>query len=226
MFSNRQAWGPGQTIDISKYTNFDEILKEYGAKESEYNKPSIQHHGMVKEYNVVAQLPACVNFLNRMNEEHRKRSERALSTFIIAEEIGMTVNPHTKATVRASLYLAAINQLADNPELCPHKIDECPVCHKKDIQHQKESHFAKMEELMRELFTGDNVEAGVKLIKEGYHKVRSPFIHDGILSGGENEGGWIADDPANLQFLENLVNYTNSCRRLILLYIQERATEA
>ncbi|MBP9852836.1 MAG: hypothetical protein QG629_194 [Patescibacteria group bacterium] len=215
---------PGQSIDITNNSDFDAIIAEYLAEGQDHNKPDIQHHGMVREHNVLDKLPACVTLLNNMDTSSRTKAERALSTFIISEEIGRTVNPHTKATVRASLYLSAINQLAENPEICTHVIGECPVCQKHNVQHQKTSHVKKIEELMRELFTGNNLDNGINLIKHGYYSVRSPFLHDGILSGGENEGGWIADDPANLQFEENLINYMNTCRQLILLFIQKYGT--
>lgn len=220
--------GPGNStsIDISKHPDFDAVLREYTAEEAEYNVPGIQHHGSVKEYNNIPLFVAAVRLVNKMKRQHRERAERALSTFIIAEEIGQTVNPQTKGTVRASLYLSAINQLADNPELCSHIVDECPICHKKNIQHQKTSHPVEIEQLMRELFAGSNLENSIELIKENYNKVRSPFLHDGKLSGGENEGSWIADDPASLQFFEKLINFESSCRQLIELYIQKRAVEA
>src|SRR5690606_1571585 len=141
--------------------------------------------------------------------------------FMVAEEISGGVNPHTKATVSAALYLSAIDQLADNPELCSHKIDTCPDCGKRDVRHQKTSHPFEIEKLMRELFTGKNLEQGVKLIKTSYNRVRSPFLHEGRLAGGENEGGWISDDPAHLQFEEDRVNFMNTCRHLLQLYMQK-----
>lgn len=213
--------GPGNSVDISKYPDIDAILKEYGSEEKDYNQPDIQHHGMVKEYNAVQFFPYSTHLMNKMGNEDREKAERALQTFIIAEEIGQTVNPHTKATVRATLYLSAINQLAEKTEDCPHKIDACPVCGKQVI-HQKVGHAKRIEELMRKLLTGKNLEHGIKLIKNGYYSVRSPFLHEGTLSGGENEGGWIADNPANLQFEEDLVNYMNTCRKLIQLFIQAK----
>lgn len=213
---------PGSNVDITNYPDVTSIIKEFGAEEKSYNKPDIQHHGMVREYNTVQLLPASTNFMNKMKDDEREKAERALQTFIIAEEIGYTVNPHTKATVRATLYLSAINQLAEKTEDCTHRIDKCPEC-SKPVVHQKVGHAKRVEELMRKLLTGKNLEHGVKLIKSGYYSVRSPYLHEGTLSGGENEGGWIADDPENLQFEENLVNYMNTCRKLIQLYIQAGA---
>lgn len=213
---------PGNSIDLVEYKGLDDILAVFGAEEKGYNKPDIQHHGMVREYNAVAFFPLSTHLMNGMNVEDREKAERALQTFIVAEEIGRTVNPHTKSTVRATLYLSAINQLAKATEDCGYRIEACPECGK-PIVHQKTGHAKRIEELMRELLTGKNLEQGIKLIKDGYYSVRSPFLHEGMLSGGENEGGWIADDPANLQFEENLVNYMNSCRRLIQLFIQANA---
>ena len=219
--------GNSRSIDISQYSDFDAIKSEFIASKEEYDIPDVQHAGSVKEYNIVAQFVGLVGLLNKMESEDRERAERALATFIIAEEIGMTVNPQTKGTVRASLYLSAIDQLADNPETCPYSaINECAECHKKDIRHQKTSHAAEIEKLMRELFTGQNLEDGIKLIRSNYNKIRSPFLHDGKLSGGENEGGWITDDPANLQFFEKLINFESTSRQLIELFIQKRAIEA
>lgn len=212
----------GNVVDITKFPDLKAVLDEFGSEGQNYNKPEIQHHGMIREYNTVRLLPLCTELMNKMQDTDRKKAERALQTFIIAEEIGQTVNPHTKATVRATLYLSAINQLAENIEDCPHKIAACPKCGK-TIIHQKIGHAKRIEELMRRLMTGKNLEHGIKLIKTGYYSVRSPFLHEGTLSGGETEGGWIADNPENLQFEENLINYMNTCRKLIQLFIQAGA---
>lgn len=214
---------PSNRIDVVKYQNFDDVLKDYIADEASYNKPGTQHAGLVMEYDVIKQVPALIHFLNNMAETDREKAERALQTFIVAEEIGMTINPQNKATVRATLYLSAINQLADRPEPCAHKFEECPVCKKVNIEHQKTSHVSKIEELLRELFTGDNLERGIKFIKKSFHGVRSPFLHEGKLSGGENSGGWISDNTENVQFLEDLVNYISTSRKLIQLFMQKRA---
>src|SRR5690606_15175235 len=107
-------------------------------------------------------------------------------------------------------------------EYCANVID-CEVCGKSGIKHQTIGHAKRIEELMRSLLTGDNLDSGIKLIKNGYYNVRSPFLHDGLLSGNEHDGGWISDKPDSVQFEENLVNYMNTCRRLIQLYMQARA---
>lgn len=211
----------GSTVDISSFENADDVFREYQAQESEYNQPDIQHAGLVREYNIMQLMPACVSLFNRLPQDHRAKVEKALQTFVVAEEINRSVNAHMKATVVASLHLSAIDQLADTPQLCTHKIDECPECGKSNVQHQKTSHPDEIEKLMRDLFTGNNLEQGVNLIRQSYNRVRSQFLHEGRLAGGETNGGWISSDPTNLQFMEDSVNYANTCRRLLQLYIQK-----
>jgi len=61
----------------------------------------------------------------------------------------------------------------------------------------------------------------VRLIRKSYNRVRSLFLHEGKLSGGETEGGWISDNPTNIQFMEDGVNYMTTCRHLLQLYMQK-----
>lgn len=212
----------GHSIDVNDKESLDEIIREYGVDEDDYNQSDIQTAGLVKDYEAFHLLQASVYWFNRMKDDGRERAERALQTFVVAEEIGSLVNPHTKGTVRASLYLSAINQLADDPVECTaHHIDHCYTCGKDNIRHQSVGHVGQIEKLLRDNFTGDNLEFGVKFIKSSYHRVRSPFLHDGKLSGNEKNESW--SSPTALQFEEDLVNYMNTCRRLIQLYMQNDA---
>lgn len=212
----------GHRIEIDGGKLLDKIIEEHGVSEEIYNQSGIQTAGLVKDYEAFHLLQASVHWFNKMNDEGRERVERALQTFVVAEEIGTLVNPHTKGTVRASLYLSAINQLADNPIECTaHRIAHCDTCGKDNICHQSVGHVGQIEKLLRDNFTGDNLEFGVKFIKSSYHRVRSPFLHDGKLSGNEKSGNW--SSPTSLQFEEDLVNYMNTCRRLIQLFMQNSA---
>lgn len=212
----------GHRVDINGSKSLDEIIKAHGVSEDVYNQSGIQTAGLVKDYEAFHLLQASVYWFNRMNDKGRERAERALQTFVVAEEIGTLVNPHTKGTVRASLYLSAINQLADDPVDCErHNIRVCRACGKKAIKHQSVGHAGQIEKLLRDNFTGDNLELGVKLIKKSYHRVRSPFLHDGKLAGNEKNSSW--SSPTALQFEEDLANYVNTCRRLIQLFMQNNA---
>jgi hypothetical protein len=211
----------GQTVGLSDADALDSVLEKYQAQKSEYDKPNIQHVGMVREYNVIEGLPVIIHLFNNLPDDNRSRAEKALQTFATTEEISHMPNPNKKATLTTALYLSAIDQLADNPKLCEHEIAVCPKCGKKDVRHQQTSHPDEIEKIMRELFTGKHLNDGVKLIKKSYHRVRSSFLHDGLLVGGENEGGWVSDEPKNLQFLEDSVNCMNTCRALLQLYIQK-----
>lgn len=209
------------SIDISGFEDVDAIFKEHFAEDQQYNQPGIQHAGLVREYNIIEKFSACVIFFNNLPSKKMKKVERSLHTFVIAEELSHNVNPQMKATVVASLYLSSIDQLADAPELCTYKMDECSVCGKKNIQHQKTSHPDEIEKLMRDLFTGTNLDHGVQLMRRSYSRVRSLFLHEGKLSGGEIDGGWISDNPKNIQFMEDSVNFMTTCRHLLQLYMQK-----
>lgn len=207
-------------IDISSFRTFSEIKKEYKATRELHDQPKMQTSGMVPDRRALGYFYASVYYFNRMTKERRLRLERALHTFVVAEEIGTLVNPQTKDTVVASLYLSAINQLAESPKNCSHTISRCPVCGKSDIQHQTTSHTGQIEALMREYFTGKQLKSGIKFIKKSYHNVRSLFLHEGKLSGNElNEYDW--GSPTYARHMEDLVNYQITCRRLLQLFIQK-----
>lgn len=212
----------GYRVEIDDKSSLEEIIKAHGATKEILDQPGIQTAGLVKDYEAFHLLQASIHWFNRMDDEARERAERALQTFVVAEEMGTLVNPHTKGTVRAALYLSAINQLADDPIECEdYRIQHCETCGKDNIRHQAVGHVGQIEKLLRDNFTGKNLESGVKFIKNSYHRVRSPFLHDGKLSGNEKSGGWSA--PTALQFEEDLVNYMNTCRRLIQLFMQNNA---
>jgi hypothetical protein len=212
----------GNSVEISSKDSFEDIMQRLGAPIEIYNQPGIQTAGLVRDYEAFHLLQASVHWFNRMDDKDMKRAEQALQTFVVAEEMGTLVNPHTKDTVRASLYLSAINQLADDPIECTeYHVDHCEVCGKDNISHQSVGHVGQIEKLLRDNFTGDNVEFGVKFIKKSYHRVRSPFLHDGKLSGNEKDGQW--SSPTALQFEEDLANYISTSRRLIQLFMQNSA---
>lgn len=212
----------GYRLGIDNEKSLDEIIEEHGVNENIYNQSSVQTAGLVKDYEAFRLLQASVYWFNKMDNKCCERVERAIQTFVVAEEIGTLVNPHTKGTVRASLYLSAINQLADDPIECTaHRVDHCYACGKDNIRHQSVGHVGQIEKLLRDNFTGDNLEHGVKFIKSSYHRVRSPFLHEGKLSGNEKVGGW--SSPISIQFEEDLVNYMNTCRRLIQLFMQNNS---
>lgn len=212
----------GTPVEVNKKHSLEEIVQEFGAPVEIYSQPGVQTAGLVRDYEAFHLLQASVHWFNRMDDQNMKRAEQALQTFVVAEEIGTLINPHTKGTVRASLYLSAINQLADDPIECTeHRIDHCDVCGKDNIRHQSVGHVGQIEKLLRDNFTGDNVEFGVKFIKKSYHRVRSPFLHDGKLSGNERDSQW--SSPTALQFEEDLANYAGTARRLIQLFMQNSA---
>ena len=209
-------------MEINDDHSFEEIMQGFAIPVEVYNQSGIQTAGLVRDYEAFHLLQASVHWFNRMDDQDMKRVEQALQTFVVAEEIGTLVNPHTKGTVRASLYLSAINQLADDPIECTeYRIDHCDVCGKNNIRHQSVGHVGQIEKLLRDNFTGDNVERGVKFIKKSYHRVRSPFLHDGKLSGNERDSQW--SSPTALQFEEDLANYAGTARRLIQLFMQNSA---
>ena len=82
----------GHPIEIDGGKSIDEIVKEFGVGEEVYNQPGIQTAGLVKDYEAFYLLQASVHWFNRMNDEGCERVERALQTFVVAEEIGTLVN--------------------------------------------------------------------------------------------------------------------------------------
>ena len=125
-----------------------------------------------------------------------------------------------------SLYLSSINQLANNPSpICDSPLI-CPDCGENLGKH-KSSHASEMKDLVRRLITGSGADNFVAIIGRLYHNLRSSYLHDGLLSGAEREGGFLGDmandDPHHIQLVEDMANVEVLNRVLLGLFLQDRA---
>jgi hypothetical protein len=211
-------------LDISSLHTFDEVLTRYGS--DEYYSPGVSFGGMVNTPDGITKVAALCQFLANVHEDDANKFKNALQSFTWAKETEQ-INPHLKYTLFMSLHLSSINQLADNPHpVCPSHL-VCQDCGKTlNIKHST-SHSGEMEGLIRRLLTGSSVNTHVRLVKKLYGNLRSDYLHDGLLSGSEREGGFLADTPADnprhIQLVEDMANVEGLNRILLGLFLQDKA---
>lgn len=210
-------------IDTSAIHNFDEALSRYGS--DVYYEPGVSYGGMVNTPDGIAKVATLCHFMNMASGEDATKFKNALQSFAWAQETSR-VNPNLKYTLFMSLYLSSINQLANNPSPVCNSPLMCPDCGENLGKH-KTSHASEMKDLVRHLITGKGADNFVALIGRLYHNLRSSYLHDGLLSGGEREGGFLAefssDDPRHIQLVEDMANVEVLNRILLGLFLQDRA---
>jgi hypothetical protein len=79
-----------------------------------------------------------------------------------------------------------------------------------------------IEDLMRELLTGEALEQGVKKFKKLYSELRSSFLHAGKLSGKEKEGGILFDFINTGDLMVNEMELIITCRQLFEQFLVKR----
>lgn len=205
--------------DISNLSNFEAILKKYKAQT--FYEKGINYGGMVNEHNPIGKLAFFCKLLQKLTNDELLRFEKALQTFVWAQEIQRLPNPHLKYTLYMTLLLSSINQLADDLKKLASSV-ECPHCGKKINRKSRTTHTSEIEKLIRGLITGSNVDIAVKMVKKLYHDLRSSFLHDGLLAGGEWEGGFLGGVKNEKELVENMANLTILNRILLLSFVQNR----
>jgi len=206
--------------DIVGLNGFEDVFKKYKAQT--FYEKGISYGGIVNELNPVGKLFFFCKLLQKLNADELMRFEKALQTFVWAEDIQRLPNPHLKYTLYMTLLLSSINQLADNPKPICSSFLVCPDCGEKINKKHETSHASEIEKLIRSLITGSNVDTAVKMTKKLYHNLRSNFLHDGLLAGGEWEGGFLGGVKNETKLLEDMANIANLNRMLLLLFVQKR----
>lgn len=200
-----------QEIPIPENSSFESVFNEFSA--DNYHNPDISFHGTATNPGHIGRAVYCAKMWSALDDESFEKFDNALNTYIWALEITQLPNPDLKYTLYMTLFLSSINQLASNPEFCKlHPV--CTEC-KKELMHQTKGEKQAIEELMKELLTGEALEEGVKKFKRLYSKLRSEFLHSGKLSGGEKVGGFLShfEDSANLMTDE--MELVITCRQLL-----------
>lgn len=211
-------------IDIKKISDFEGVFDKY--KCLEYFKEGVVYGGRITQPNAIEKVLAYCEYLNKIDSESNLKFENALQTFCWAYELEMLPNPQLRYTLYVTLYLSSINQLADNPKVKCKGHCICSECGDKiDMQHKTGSDRDEIEKLIRKLITGDNVNEAVSLAKKMYSKIRSNYLHSGLLSGAERVGGFFAVNVPGKHFalLLNQINISNLNRMLLELFLQYEA---
>ncbi|MBU1033464.1 hypothetical protein KKI22_00755 [Patescibacteria group bacterium] len=208
-----------QEIKISNNSTFENVFLEY--RDENYFFPKISFHGTARDPNHIARVVHCANMWSRLNKNNFEKFDNALNTHSLALEISQLPNPHLKYTLYMTLFLSAINQLADGSELCKEKYPICKKCgkeHTRQITSERES----IENLMNELLTGESLGEGIKKYKKLYSSLRSSFLHEGKLSGKEKSGGFLFDFSYGGDLMIDQVDIVITCRQLFEQYLIKR----
>ncbi len=213
-------------LDISELTTFEEVLDKYKAER--FHEPGVSYGGMVNDDNPIMKIPLYSKYLNCLVGKDIKKFENALQTYIWAQEIQRLPNPQLHYTLYMTLFLSSIDQLAENPRpvhpACTSRL-VCPDCGETLNMKHSTSHVAEIERLIRSLITGNDVDVIVARVKKLYHQLRSNFLHDGLLSGGERDGGFLAGITSEIELMEDMANLTTLNRKLLELFLQDRAKQ-
>lgn len=206
------------SISINVDENMDELLSKFSAQDFYY--PGRSYSGTAIEPNHIKRVGFLIGLLNKLEEKDFERFDNALNTYIWALELRELSNLHLKYTLYMTLFLSSINQLANNPTYC----ENYPVCLKcgKKLYHQTTGEIQSIQNLMRELLTGDNLEEGIKKIKKLYSDLRSSFLHSGKLSGKEKEGGFLFNIKGSSDLLVDEMEIILVCRQLLEQFLLKK----
>lgn len=206
-------------VPIGNDESVKEILSRFGSKNFYY--PDRSYSGTATEPNHIKRVGFLVSLLNKLEEKDFERFDNALNTYIWALELRELPNLHLKHTLYMTLFLSSINQLANDPVYC----ENHPVCSKcgKTLCHQTTGEVRSIENLMRELLTGNQLEEGVKKVKKLYSELRSSFLHSGKLSGKEKEGGFLFDIKGTSDLLVDEMEILLVCRQLLEQFLLKNA---
>lgn len=208
-------------VQIDKNDSLDDILSRFASKSFYY--PGVSYSGTAPQPNHIARVQWCVESLRKLNKKDFNKFDNALNTYAWALELKELPNPHLKYTLYMTLFLSAINQLADKPEYC----ENHPTCTKcnKELHHQFKGEKQAIEGLMRELLTGEALDQGISKFKKLYSELRSSFLHAGKLSGREKEGGFLFDFRGSGDLMVNEMELIVTCRQLFEQFLVKRQSK-
>lgn len=205
-------------VQIDKEDTDDAVISKFVSKTFYY--PDRSYSGTATQPNHIARVQSCVDFMCKLKKNDFNKFDNALNTYVWALELRELANPHLKYTLYMTLFLSAINQLANNPEYC----ENHPVCEKcgKNLIHQLKSEKQEIENLMRELLTGKELDQGISKFKKLYSELRSSFLHTGKLSGNEKDGGFLFDFRSSGDLLVDEMEIVITCRQLFEQFLLKR----
>lgn len=207
-----------ESVDIADLDSFSTVFKKYQA--DLFFEKHINYGGLINDKNPIMRIPVYTKYLNKLPQKDLQKFENALQTYIWAEEIQHMPNPHLRYTLYMTLFLSSIDQLADNPRpLCSSPL-VCPDCKQTLNTKHSTSHAKEIENLIRKLLTGSEVNSTIQKIKKSYNDLRSKFLHDGLLVGGERDGGFFAPAIPGENLVEDMANLTLLNRKLLELFLQ------
>lgn len=205
-------------VQIDQKDSTDDVLSKFVSKS--FYSPGVSYNGTAPQPNHIARVQWCVEFLRKLNKKDFNKFDNSLNTYAWALELRELPNPHLKYTLYMTLFLSAINQLADNPKYCENHLT-CAKC-KKELYHQLKGEKQAIEDLMRELLTGKDLDQGINKFKKLYSELRSSFLHAGKLSGREKEGGFLFDFRDSGDLMVDEMELILTCRQLLEQFLLKR----
>jgi len=70
--------------------------------------------------------------------------------------------------------------------------------------------------------TGKEIDVAAEMIKRLYSDLRSHFLHSGLLSGKEKNGGFLTEMGDSTKIIEDMVNVLIMNRRLLEQFLVKR----
>lgn len=206
------------SVPIDESKTFKEVLSKFASKN--YYYPSRSYSGTAPQPDHIARVKTCVNLMSGLDKDHFDRFDNALNTYVWALELMELPNPHLKYTLYMTLFLSSINQLASDPTFCSGH-PNCPVCGR-EVSHQLKGERQAIVDLINELLTGKEIDVAAEMIKRLYSDLRSHFLHSGLLSGKEKNGGFLTEMGDSTKIIEDMVNVLIMNRRLLEQFLVKR----
>lgn len=200
-------------IQIGESEDFNAIFTKFSS--AEFYKEKTNYHGLAREPNHILRVQHMINLIGKLKRSNYIKFDNSLNTLAWALEIRQLPNPHRRFTLYMTLILSSIEQLSEKPRNCTYH-DLCPDCKKEIYHHRKDEGTQQMlENLVKGLLTGNGVEDGVIRVKLLYRKLRSAFLHSGVLYGKEQTGGFLGKIDNYKELLEHEANLIVMCRQLL-----------
>jgi hypothetical protein len=199
-------------------TTLDKVVKNNLA--TNFYNPEIRY-GSQLDWDLPLRVAAYSQNVAKLSPANQTKFWQALQTFCYASQIAHLPNPQYKYTLYMTLYLASINQLADEPKSLhsPSVHLVCPKCHETSGIIHSTSHLAEIKSLIDKLVPTEHSTRYKTFVDGLFHKVRSSYIHRGEFAGSEDIGGFIALFGSNVELPENDINLMVLNRSLLEQFI-------
>lgn len=201
----------------------DVFLKKNSAKNHYF--PGVSINSFSPDFEIPKKISIYSKLVDSLSTKDQKKFWQSLQTFCYARQIAQLPNPQYKYTLYLTLYLASINQLADDPKSLHDKPNKliCSGCGVElENSTHSSSHVDEIEKMIRNLLQKNIADERVALVRKLFHPIRSKFIHKGDLSGSEEIGGFLRLLGSEPEIIENDINILLTNKLLLERFLASR----